>query len=119
NYITKFVGTTIGACEGVKIDFEIQFIDKKFISAVLQAYPLSEKTKDKVYERVVLTAKSDIYSKTLEQLANASTCGSGQYGHTLSLTPDGYLTVTFYDTFPYFPNAGIVVVYNIEKTKYN
>lgn len=117
NYITKFTGTSIGACYGVKVDFEIQFIDKKFISAVLQAYPLAELQASTVYDRVILTSKSNIFSQYLEKLANASACTDS--GHIFSLDTEGNIVVTYFDAPTYFPNAGIFVIYNVEKTKYN
>lgn len=117
NYITKITGTSIGACEGVKVDFELQFIDKRFISAILQGYPLSESQKAKVYERVILTSATNVFGTPLEILAKASSCGS-ESGHILSLNPDDTLSVTFSDKPTYFPNAGVFVIYSVDKTKY-
>lgn len=117
DYITKITGTSIGACNGVKVDFELQFIDKKFISAILQAYSLKE-SDPKVYDRVVLTSATNIFGSPLEILAKASTCG-GQSGHTLSLKTDDTISVTFLDSPAYYPNAGVFVIYSVDKTKYN
>lgn len=117
DYITKITGTSIGACNGVKVDFELQFIDKKFISAILQAYSLKE-SDPKVYDRVVLTSATNIFGSTLESLAKAGCSGSSTTGHTLSLNTDATLSVTFNDTPTYFPNAGVFVIYSVEKTKY-
>lgn len=116
DYITKITGTSIGACNGVKVDFELQFIDKKFISAILQAYSLKE-SEPKVYDRVVLTSATNIFGSPLEILAKASTC-SGQSGHTLSLKTDDTISVTFLDSPAYYPNAGVFVIYSVDKTKY-
>lgn len=116
DYITKITGTSIGACNGVKVDFELQFIDKKFISAILQAYSLKE-SDPKVYDRVVLTNATNIFGSPLEILAKASTCG-GQSGHTLSLKTDDTISVTFLDSPGYYPNAGVFVIYSVDKTKY-
>jgi hypothetical protein len=116
-YITKITGTSIGACFGVKVDFELQFIDKKFISAVLQAYSLKESEPDTVYDRVVITNSLTFFTKSLETLAKATAC-SADSGHTLSLNTDDTLSVTFLDKPTYYPNSGIFVIYNVNKTKY-
>lgn len=116
NYITKITGTSIGACNGVKVDFELQFIDNKFISATLQAYPLAASQSGKVYDKVILSSTANISSDSLEMLAKAG-C-SAQAGHILSLSADGYLQVSFNDRPTYYPNAGIFVIYSVEKSKY-
>ncbi|MCT2406778.1 MFS transporter [Chryseobacterium antibioticum] len=111
-YLTKISGTSIGACMGVMVDFTIYFIGTSYLGASLQARATSGTT---TFAAVTLSSSQSIFGTSLERLANASGC-SASVGHILSYSA-GQITVSFFDQPTYFTNAGLFVIYSIDKVK--
>lgn len=113
-YLTKITGTSVGACFGVMVDFTIYFIGTSYLGASLQARATSNTT---TYAAVTLSSSQSIFGAPLERLAKANCGGStSTTGHTLSYSA-GQINVSFLDQTPYFPNAGLFIIYTIDKVK--
>lgn len=116
NYITRITGTSIGACYGVIVNFEILFIGKTYLGAKLQGISTDNTT---TYSKITLSNNQTIFGKSLELLAKASTrCSdpNGLYGHTLTYnSTTGIINVKYYDVPTYYPSAGTFVIYSFDR----
>ncbi|PWW20604.1 hypothetical protein [Chryseobacterium sp. AG844] len=113
-YLTKITGTSIGAVAGVMVDFTIYFIGTSYLGASLQARAT---TNNNTYAAVTLSSSQSVFGTPLEKLANAVINPSyPNAGHTLSYSA-GQITVSFLDFPIYYPNAGLFVIYTIDKIK--
>jgi len=115
NYISIIKGTSVGACRGVIVNFEITFIGKKYIGAKLQAF--STQNND-TYNEVKRGPNQSIFNRPLEVLANAGCYSDSTTGHTLTYNNNnGKITVSFFDQGDVFENAGTFVVSSFERFK--
>ena len=114
NYLTIIKGTSVGACYGVIVNFEITFIGKRYIGATLQAFSAVD---NKTYAETKLGPNASVFGTSLEVLAHASTCSTTS-GHTLTFdSTTGKITDTFRDTGNYYKDAGTFVITSYEKYK--
>ncbi|PTT30811.1 hypothetical protein DBR28_15805 [Chryseobacterium sp. HMWF028] len=96
------------------VDFIIYFIGTSYLGALLQGRATSN---NNTYAGVTLSSSNSVFGKPLEQLANAGYNSSfPNAGHTLSYS-NGQISVTFLDFPVYYPNAGLFVIYTIDKVK--